>query len=748
MSQGSSNERRNADGRPSTVRRRQPPEITITTTNNADSVTFFGMWSPVILFPIILIGTNEARCAYCVCLLVALLLTDALSPQVIALLPFVLFLDRSVDDHPLYFKIPMQILHELAMVLMVASVDATSLLCRTALYAVSLFGTRVRTLLCLCLTGAVLFTLLMNGTAAVLIMAAIADNMVQLLQNDLVQVFQQRALFEKATVGLSSLRRRLLQDILWPRRFGDREPATTPAGNVPSPALSASSDETTMRLIQKLSSAQQGARHGADIETIPKLANPKYANSWVLDFLIDTNVADDQLVNHEMSRASAPVSTDSAEESPPRHSPPKQPTVPNKSSLLSLPRQAGRRKKTSILEDGQVVIPGQSSPEHKPVKGINPYHRVQLPPTFQRYLLQQIIAWKKERYHIIHNQLLMGVVVASSLSSMLSRVQGSVQRDVIGYLESRFQRSIMSNAIWWIMLFPAEMVGLAAFWLRLKCNFLSIYDAPEDQQAQIAIHLLIENLSRDIGLFRHPELVPTTVLLTWVMAHSLNVLDWRGPYNFVDYHEHLDFDYLGVILVFSIPWVQCYLGRPVDFRKVARRLPWGAFFLYLSSLQLGFVTKEFGLAAWITKRMTSIPTPNLLLSQSTLAVCSALLTELTGDDATTSLLMPIVVELAVSNQCHPLYFAIPVLVGASTSVIFPVGSMALALLYSITDLGARDMMVAGLMTKVASIAITLLTANTVGYYIFEWNVAPPWLDGMSTSATATNRSHDIDPQLM
>ncbi|KAK8764146.1 hypothetical protein V5799_033247 [Amblyomma americanum] len=138
-------------------------------------------------------GAQEARCAYCVCLLVALLLTDALSPQVIALLPFVLFLDRSVDDHPLYFKIPMQILHELAMVLMVASVDATSLLCRTALYAVSLFGTRVRTLLCLCLTGAVLFTLLMNGTAAVLIMAAIADNMVQLLQNDLVQRERTRA---------------------------------------------------------------------------------------------------------------------------------------------------------------------------------------------------------------------------------------------------------------------------------------------------------------------------------------------------------------------------------------------------------------------------------------------------------------------------------------------------------------------------------------------------------------------------
>nr|XP_054919279.1 uncharacterized protein LOC126548603 isoform X2 [Dermacentor andersoni] len=132
----------------------------------------------------------------------------------------------------------------------------------------------------------------------------------------------------------------------------------------------AGSSEATIRLIHKWSSSQHG--RGVDRESLPKLANAKYVNSWVLDFLIDTNVTDDQLMNHEVSRASAPCSTETGEESARRHSPPKQPVAPSKSSFLSLPRVSRRLKKTSILEDGQVVMPGQSSPERKGIKSIDP----------------------------------------------------------------------------------------------------------------------------------------------------------------------------------------------------------------------------------------------------------------------------------------------------------------------------------------------------------------------------------------
>ncbi|XP_077541189.1 uncharacterized protein LOC144153416 [Haemaphysalis longicornis] len=550
------------------------------------------------------------------------------------MLPFVLFMDLNVEQHPLYFKISAELLHEMAIVLMVASVDATSVLCRVALYAMTLFGTRLRTLICGCAAGAALCTLVMSGTAAVLIMAAIAQNIVQLLQNDIVQVFQQRALFDKATVGLSSLRRRLLEDILWPRRFGDREPLVPPTSTSPK-SLFFGGELPTLRQIRKSSSTECRPMI-PEFESLPKLANPKYANSWVLDFLTDTNVTDDQLIHREVSRASAPCSTDTPDGTQPRHSPPRNPTMPSKSSL-SLHRMSRPLRKTSILEDGQVLMPGQSSPEPKPSRSNDPYRRTKAQYSHQRRQLQQIVAWKKERYQTIHCHLVMAVVVASSLSSMLSKAYNSVQRNVIGYLESRFRQSIMTPAIWWIMLLPAEAFGIAAFWWHVHFSFLKTFDAPEHQEAQISIQFMLQKIYNDVGLFRYTELVPTTLLLTWILANYFNVVNSRGPFDFIDYRELVDFDYLVVILTFIIPWRRWYNDQVLDFRHMVRRLPWGAFLIYFGSLHLGFIIK------------------------------------------------------AISNGCHPLFFALPVLVGASTSVIFPMGSMALALMNSVTNVGARDM---------------------------------------------------------
>ncbi|KAH6948642.1 hypothetical protein HPB50_025591 [Hyalomma asiaticum] len=459
-----------------------------------------------------------------------------------------------------------------------------------------------------------------------------------------------------------------------------------------------------MRLIHKWSASQRG--RGMDRESLPKLANSKYANSWVLDFLTDTNVSDDQLMNHEVSRASAPCSTDTGDESPRRHSPPKNPVVPSKSSFLTVPRVSRRLKKTSILEDGQVVMPGQSSPERKGLKSIDPYRRTKVQQTFQRRQLQQVIAWKKDRYQMIHYQLLMGVVVASALSNMLSRTHSSVQSNVIGYVE-RFRQPMMTSAIWCIVLLPAEVLGLAAFWLHINFVFLKTFDAPDNPEAQIAIQLLIQKIHKDLGLFRYAEMVPTTLMLTWVLVNSFNMLEWSAPFDFSDYRKHLDFDFLMAILAFIVPWQRWYDGRTLDFRQLARRLPWGAFLLYLSSLQLGFVIKarvllyplcmlpqEFGLAAWISRRVRSIQAPNRHLSQVVLTACSAILTEMTGDVTTASLLMP----------------------------------------------AAIDAIVAGMVTKATTVTIALLTVNTVGYYVFDWKEAPPWLD---TPGTGTGGNHSV-----
>ncbi|XP_077509396.1 uncharacterized protein LOC144120648 [Amblyomma americanum] len=55
----------------------------------------------------------------------------------------------------------------------------------------------------------------------------------------------------------------------------------------------------------------------------------------------------------------------------------------------------------------------------------------------------------------------------------------------------------------------------------------------------------------------------------------------------------------------------------------------------------------------------------------------------------------------------------------------------------------RRPMATGLVTKASTIFIVLLTVSTVGYYIFEWKDAPPWLKAAFTG-TSTNQSVGLD----
>ncbi|XP_042148634.1 solute carrier family 13 member 2-like [Ixodes scapularis] len=201
------------------------------------------------------------------------------------------------------------------------------------------------------------------------------------------------------------------------------------------------------------------------------------------------------------------------------------------------------------------------------------------------------------------------------------------------------------------------------------------------------------------------------------------------------YQEPLALDYLLVLLVFVIPWQLLLDGKLLDFRKVAKQLPWGALIVVFSSHIMGIIAKECGLAVWISNRIGSGHLNSVPLSQVILAVCSALMTELMTDVATASILLPVALDVAISIQCHPLLLVLPMSVAASTSLIFPTGSLALALLHSVTGLAPLEMMMAGLSTKVASITAILIGVNTVGYYLFDWRSPPPWLPSHNESST-------------
>ncbi|XP_037509380.2 solute carrier family 13 member 4 [Rhipicephalus sanguineus] len=122
-----------------------------------------------------------------------------------------------------------------------------------------------------------------------------------------------------------------------------------------------------------------------------------------------------------------------------------------------------------------------------------------------------------------------------------------------------------------------------------------------------------------------------------------------------------------------------------------------------------------------------------LVMQFVLALCSSLLTELVSNTSAVSVLLPVAVDIAVTTPCNPLYFAIPVTVAASTSLVLPTSGVSLAVLTNLVDIGPVQLLVLGLSLKFVALIMILLTVNLNT----DFHRLPQWIFTERRNQTAT-----------
>ncbi|KAH7946439.1 hypothetical protein HPB49_024960 [Dermacentor silvarum] len=273
------------------------------------------LWIPVL-------GSPAARCGTCLGVLLVLQGSEAVPTQASAFLPIFLLhlLQLPCRSDALIVAV---VLCELAAAFLVLSSERTTAVDLFVLRVLQVTGTRMRTLAVLCATVGVFCSCLMDTNASVLVVGALITAVVRAIQDDVVQGYHQRALFDKATRLLPAIRRRQLENMLWPQRLshGDDDLPPEMMGAVSlceSPLLSVDMTE--------------GASFGESTEEA----------LW--DFA---------MYNTEFNNKAPRV---------PKHSPPTQPAYPTRSSLWDPERAQRTPKCTSFLEDGAVVLPGKDSP--------------------------------------------------------------------------------------------------------------------------------------------------------------------------------------------------------------------------------------------------------------------------------------------------------------------------------------------------------------------------------------------------
>ena len=145
----------------------------------------------------------------------------------------------------------------------------------------------------------------------------------------------------------------------------------------------------------------------------------------------------------------------------------------------------------------------------------------------------------------------------------------------------------------------------------------------------------------------------------------------------------------------------------------AVKLPWGILLLFGGGLALAEGFKTSGLASWIATQVTLIDGLPLLVLLLVVVLMVNFLTEITSNLATTAMLLPIIVPVALSIDVHPFILMVGITAAASCAFMLPVATPPNAIVFGSGYLRIPDMMKTGIWMNIISIIlITLIT-----YYV-------------------------------
>ncbi|XP_064460109.1 Na(+)/citrate cotransporter-like isoform X2 [Ornithodoros turicata] len=641
-----------------------------------------GILAPLLMLPVLAGGTKEVKCCYCISSTLTTLLTDALPSQVAGFLPMLILQVLGFPNIQRCYMAPAA-LRELASVLLVLCINCTSLVTRTALAILEYCGTRMRAILLSCLWATVATSLFLDSTAVVSVMVAIVGRLVTAIQDDVIQAFHQRSLFQKATEGFTAIRRKGLEDALF-RKPEDKNNWTNKIAPVHYETNSRSEEP----------SCQSATPRGSTTTEVPSVE---------------------------------------------LHSPPKQPAFPLKSSLAAAGKPVGRPKlQTSIFEKGKVINPGVASPTPKPSLRENVMRHASS--TYMKPgILNDVAFWESQRYKRMERDLIISVTMASFLTSVISLAGNRGNRYFVAYFKMRFGQDVITHTIWWMLMLPVVIPSMIACWNRYNARILHKYDARLNKDAARAIRKCLKKQKSNLGKHRRLELLVAALFVSWLLSRIIVINeDVEEHYNFAT--RSLMFDYLIVVLLFALPCYGEQISYVVDgflgFQEIKRNVPWSAIIIYGGSTSMAFAMRNSSVADWLLRDLPYSSNHGRLFTQAFLTMWASLITELVGNVATVSMLLPISVDVALKIPCNPLYFAIPITAASSTTLIFPTSSMAMAIMQERLQLSPVNLVVAGMFFKSIGVVTVLLSVGTVGNVIFTWSKVPIWATVEAINATA------------
>ena len=149
------------------------------------------------------------------------------------------------------------------------------------------------------------------------------------------------------------------------------------------------------------------------------------------------------------------------------------------------------------------------------------------------------------------------------------------------------------------------------------------------------------------------------------------------------------------------------------------KLPWGILILFGGGMAIASAFGKSGLALWIADLLQNLNDVSLFLFILIIVTSINLLTEVTSNMASTAMLLPVLVTIALAIEVHPYFLLISATLAASCAFMLPISTPPNAVVFGSGFLKIEDMFKKGIwMNLISIITITLVVYFTLPY-VFE-----------------------------
>lgn len=296
--------------------------------------------------------------------------------------------------------------------------------------------------------------------------------------------------------------------------------------------------------------------------------------------------------------------------------------------------------------------------------------------------------------------LLFSICYAATVGGMATIVGNPPNMVLVAQMNQFFNIDI-NFGIWMIFAMPIVILIMFFSWLYLtRFAFpLKIKSVPGGKG-------LIAEERTKLGKIGKEEKIVVTIFLVTASLWITRGFIWNNYFPLLTDGMIAIF---ATMLLFLVPASKERGGRILDWSD-SKNISWGVLLLFGGGLAIAAGFQSSGLSEWIGSNLLAMDNLSMWLLIGISVIFVLLLTEITSNTATATILLPIMASASIALELHPFALMISCVFAANAAFMLPVATPPNAIIFSSGKINILDMIKVGFAMNVFT-AIVIIIAT-------------------------------------